>query len=107
VREAGGNPPIVIDSDDLVSSPAATMAAYCAAAGLPFIADSLHWEPGHRPEWERSSRYHETTALSSGFVAPAQPDRHELEEHPEIALFTQRHTPFYEELRRHRLVVAD
>jgi hypothetical protein len=39
-----------------VSAPAATMAAYCAAVGLPFIADSLHWEPGHRPEWAHSSR---------------------------------------------------
>ena len=30
VRDAGGNPSVVIDSDDLVARPEATMAAYCA-----------------------------------------------------------------------------
>ena len=37
VRDAGGHPPVVIDSDDLVARPEATMAAYCAAVELPFI----------------------------------------------------------------------
>jgi hypothetical protein len=37
VRDAGGNASVVIDSDDLVTRPEATMAAYCAAVGLPFI----------------------------------------------------------------------
>ena len=35
VRDAG-DAPVVIDSDDLVTRPEATMAAYCAAVGLPF-----------------------------------------------------------------------
>ena len=41
VRDAGGNPPVVIDSDDLAARPGATMAAYCAAVGLPFIPRAL------------------------------------------------------------------
>lgn len=56
VRDAGGNPPVGIDSDDLLSRPEATMAAYCAAIGLPFIPRALKWEPGERPEWRRSAR---------------------------------------------------
>jgi hypothetical protein len=28
ISDAGGNPPVVIDSDDLLTRPAATMAAY-------------------------------------------------------------------------------
>jgi hypothetical protein len=106
VQEAGGHPPVVVDSDDLVSRPAATMAAYCAAVELPFIADALHWEPGQRSEWARSSRWHEDAAASSGFQASAQQDRHRLAGHPDVARFARRHTPFYEELRRHRLEVA-
>ncbi len=35
IGDAGGTPPVVIDSDDLVTRPAATMAAYCAAVGCP------------------------------------------------------------------------
>src|SRR5262245_44301779 len=58
VRDAGGHRPVVIDSDDLVARPEATMAAYCAAIGLPFIPEALTWEPGERPEWRRSARWH-------------------------------------------------
>ena len=41
VRDAGGTSPAVIDSDDLLARPAATMAAYCAAVGLPFCPGRL------------------------------------------------------------------
>jgi malate dehydrogenase (oxaloacetate-decarboxylating) len=41
VRDAGGDASVVIDSDDLVARPEATMAAYCAAVGLPFIPRAL------------------------------------------------------------------
>jgi Sulfotransferase domain len=49
VRNAGGNPLAVIDSDDLVTRPGATMAAYCAAVGLPFIPRALSWERANGP----------------------------------------------------------
>jgi Sulfotransferase domain len=103
VQNARGHPPVVIDSQDLVDSPAATMAAYCAAVELPFIADALHWQPGQRSEWARSSRWHEDAAASSGFEAPARRDRHGLATHPDVARFAEHHTPFYEELCRYRL----
>jgi hypothetical protein len=32
----GGAAPVVVDSDDLMADPAAIMAAYCAAVGIPF-----------------------------------------------------------------------
>jgi hypothetical protein len=103
VQNAGGHPPVVIDSQDLVANPAATMAAYCAAVELPFVADALRWQPGQRSEWARSSRWHEDAATSRGFEAPAGADRHGLATHPQVARFAARHSPFYEELRRHRL----
>ena len=105
VQGAGGHSPVVIDSDDLVVNPAATMAAYCAAVGLPFIADALHWQPGQRSEWARASRWHQDTAASSRFEAPDRRDRHGLATHPDVARFAEHHAPFYEELRRHRLDV--
>jgi hypothetical protein len=73
VQNAGGHPPVVIDSEDLVANPADTMAAYCAAVELPFIADALNWQSGQRSEWARSSRWHKDAAASSGFEAPARP----------------------------------
>lgn len=105
VQNARGHAPVVIDSEDLVANPAGTMAAYCAAVELPFMADALHWQPGPRAEWARSSRWHEDAAASSGFEAPARPDHHGLANHPDVARFAEHHTPFYEELHRHRLDV--
>lgn len=105
VRSAEGHAPLVIDSDDLVARPAATMAAYCTEVGLSFIGNALHWEPGERPEWARSSRWHMDATASSGFEQPKHPDRHALESHPDVVRFARRHTPFYEELWSHRLNV--
>ena len=67
ISDAGGTPPAVIDSEDLVTRPAATMAAYCAAVGLPFRPRALAWEPDERPEWRRSARWHVDASNSSGF----------------------------------------
>ncbi|MDQ5831614.1 MAG: sulfotransferase family protein, partial [Actinomycetota bacterium] len=67
VRDADGHPPVVIDSDDLVARPEATMAAYCAAVELPFIPQALTWAPGERPEWQRTARWHLDASASSSF----------------------------------------
>jgi hypothetical protein len=55
VLAASGRPPVVIDSADLVANPAGIMAAYCAAAGIPFSERALSWHPGPRDEWSRSA----------------------------------------------------
>jgi hypothetical protein len=36
ILAADGAQPVIVDSDDLIADPAATMAAYCAAVGIPF-----------------------------------------------------------------------
>ena len=105
VREAGGHP-VVIDSDDLVARPEATMAAYCAAVGLPFLPDALQWEPGERVEWARSARWHKEVSVSAGFEQRDHPDRRALGARDEVARFVTRQQPFYERLRAHRLDVA-
>lgn len=103
VREAGGHQPVVIDSEDLVTQPEATMRAYSAAAGLEFLEHALSWDEGVQPQWQRTARWHEDASASTGFFRPAQPDRHSLESHPEVVRFAERHRPFYEKLRAERL----
>lgn len=68
--DAFGVPVHVVDSDDLRRQPAGTVAAWCRAVGLPFLAEALEWEPGMRADWERWSEWHTETATSRGFVAP-------------------------------------
>ena len=106
VRDAGGDASVVIDSDDLVSRPAATMAAYCAAVGLPFIPRALTWEPGELPEWRRYARWHVDASASSGFERRERVYQHTVENSPELARFAAHHRPFYERLYAQRLDVT-
>jgi len=106
VVDAGGRPPVVIDSDDLVSRPEATMAAYCAAVGLPFVAEALTWEPGERQEWQRTARWHAAVSASSGLSSrPATEYEATVETSDHLARYAAHHRPFYEELHARRLGV--
>lgn len=105
VRDAGGQA-VVLDSDDLAARPEATMKAYCAAAGLPFLPEALTWEPGDRPEWRRSARWHTDASASSGFQSRRERGYARTVENSEhLAGFAARHRPFYEALFAERLVV--
>lgn len=106
VRDAGGHRPVVIDSDDLVARPEATMTACCAAVELPFIPDALTWEPGERPEWRRSARWHAAVSRSSGFEQRGRRYAHTLETSNELARFAAHHLPFYQQLHAQRLAVT-
>jgi hypothetical protein len=104
VAERTGHQPVVIDAADLVRDPAGTVRAYCAATGIPFVADALSWQPAHRPEWQPSRRWHETVAGSTGLGAAvsapaAVPDA-------VAAPYLRRHLPHYETLHAHRLAPA-
>jgi sulfotransferase family protein len=106
VLDAGGDASLVIDSDDLVARPAATMAAYCAAVGLPFVPRALTWEPGERPEWRRYARWHVDASASSGFERYEHAYPHTVENSPDLARFAAHHRPFYERLYAQRLDVT-
>jgi hypothetical protein len=106
VRDAGGDASVVIDSDDLVARPEATMAAYCAAVGLPFIPAALTWEPGELPEWHRYARWHVDVSASSGFERHEHIYPYTVENSPELARLAAHHRPFYERLYAQRLDVT-
>jgi len=106
VRDAGGNTSVVIDSDDLVARPEATMTAYCAAVGLPFNPRALTWQPGERSEWRRSARWHADVSVSSGFERRERAYPHTVENSPDLARFAAHHRPFYERLYAQRLDVT-
>ncbi|HZM81190.1 MAG TPA: hypothetical protein VFC19_36150 [Candidatus Limnocylindrales bacterium] len=106
VRDLSGEKPVVVDSDDLVSAPAETMAAYCAAVGLPFLPQALHWAPGSRREWSRTDRWHERVNQTTGIVATESRPNPELASDPRVREFAAHHEPFYQELYANRLRLA-
>jgi hypothetical protein len=106
ISDAGGKPPIIIDSDDLVAQPAATLAAYCATVGLPFDPGALTWEPGEQREWQRSARWHKDASSSSGFERRETVYLHTVENSEKLARYAAYHRPFYEQLYAQRIDVT-
>jgi hypothetical protein len=106
IGDAGGNPPVVIDSDDLVARPAATMAAYCTAVGLPFDSGALTWEPGEQAAWQRSAVWHTDASSSSGFERRARTYQYTVENSGQLARYAAHHRPFYEQLFAQRLEIT-
>ncbi len=108
VVAASPTPPVVIDSDLLVREPTKTVAAYCAAVGIPFVPDALSWAPGMRAEWQRTSRWHESTSDTGGFtVEPGRDDnaRALVVNDQVLAGYLEYHLPFYQKLRQAALRV--
>ena len=101
-----GRPPPVIDSDDLLEHPEAITLAFCAAVGIPFIAEALSWEAGGDPSahsWWDGGSFHANLAQSTGLV-PQQRQYVELENTPtRVQQVYRRMRPHYEHLHRHRL----
>lgn len=101
-----GQRPVIVDSQDLVDDPAAVIASYCAAAGIPFRPEALTWEPGTRTEWEKTARWHGAVSGSSGFSKENSDYADTAANNPELARFSAHHRPFYRELHQERLVVG-
>lgn len=99
VAQRSPEPPPVVDSHDLVTDPAATMAAYCRSVGLPFAAESLNWTAEHRPEWRQSKRWHAAVARTSHFADIPSVYDSTVANTPLLAEFSARHQPYFERLR--------
>ena len=102
----GGNPPPVIDSDDLLEDPVTTTRLFCTAVGIPFMEDALTWEPGGDPSahsWWDGGSFHANLAQSTGLKP--QPRKYvEIEKTPErVRRVHRRMKPHYDHLYRYRL----
>ncbi len=67
--ERDGEPPPVIDSDDLLEDPHGIVDAWCGAVGIPFISEALSWEPGERSEvlwYDKDGVWHQALKNSDG-----------------------------------------
>lgn len=99
VENATGTTPVVFDSDDLLGRPADTVRAYCEAVGIPFVPEALSWEPGMRPEWQRTSRWHRSISESTGFANGTSRDIEAPFDAHVLRAYNDYHRPFYEKLR--------
>jgi hypothetical protein len=104
VASATGTEPVVIDSDDLLDRPAATVAAYCARVGIPFIPDALRWNKGVPPQWRRTERWHQGASNSNGLQRrPGPGNDRDVVQDPVLGDFYRYHLPYYAKLWERRL----
>ncbi|GAA0571529.1 hypothetical protein GCM10010172_64990 [Paractinoplanes ferrugineus] len=107
VQAATGAEPVVIDSDDLLDRPEATVRAYCERIGLGFRADALQWAAGVPAQWQRTERWHRDASNSQGFARKQKPDGavDSVAGDPVLGEFYRHHLPYYEKLRERRLAI--
>jgi hypothetical protein len=100
-RVCGGMPsrPVVVQAEDLIADPAATIADYCGHVGIPFIESALSWTPGDHQVWNRTSEWHRDAARSSGFGQPRRVYEQTVDNTPLLAEYYRHHLPYYEFLR--------
>jgi hypothetical protein len=106
ILAAGGAHPVVMDSDDLIADPAATVAAYCAAVGIPFSKPALRWAPGARDEWRQSARWHTRVSESTGFTQSPTSYETTTANNAMLARYSAHHEPFYRALRAHKIAIS-
>lgn len=101
VAAATGTTPVVVDADDLVQRPHETVRAYCEAVRIPFLPRALSWPAGMDEQWQRTSRWHESTSRTTGFSRGAMVvDRDPVvEADPVLSGYLAYHLPHYERLR--------
>jgi hypothetical protein len=96
-----GEEPAVVDAADLTADPEGTIRAYCEKLGVPFMPESLSWEPGDVPGWEMWTEWHEEAQESTGIKS--QPLEDDTEVPAGLEDVYERCLPFYDELHEKRL----
>ncbi|MBT4040084.1 MAG: sulfotransferase family protein [Rhodospirillales bacterium] len=100
-----GEAPPVIDSDDLLEDPHRIVGGYSKAVGIPFMPESLSWEPGERDEvsWWDGGSFHDNLRNSSG-LRPQERHYVDIENLPDrVKRIYETVLPHYETLYRSRL----
>ncbi|MFG3711058.1 hypothetical protein [Micromonospora sp. NPDC047730] len=107
VRRTARRPPVVIRAEDLLRRPADTVAAWCAAVGLPFRPEALNWAPGERAEWRRTRKWHLDVERTSGFSPVAKSFAVTVDNDDTLRLYHDHHQPFYQRLIRHAIAIGE
>jgi hypothetical protein len=100
---ATGQRPLVVSAERLLAEPAAVVAAYCSAVGLPFLPHALHWRPEDRAEFGPNRKWHLDAIASAGFTAPAKDFAVTVDTDPVLRGYLDHHRPFYERLHQYAI----
>ena len=107
VKGTEGETPVVIDADDLVRSPEATIRAYCETVGIAFLPEALSWKPELPAElsanWWEGTNWHPHLEKSRGFKEGSNPNYVAVDENEHLKRSYEFCLPFYQKLYEYRL----
>ncbi len=104
ISELTGTPPAVIAAEDLQQDPAGMVSALCRKLRLDDRPDALSWQVGEREEWHNWREWHSEVAQSTRIQSSRTDYAATVDNHAGLAAFYRYHQPYYDEMRRHRLV---
>ena len=104
IADRDGTAPPVVDSDDLLDNTTATVEAWCAAVGIPYMPEALEWEQGERKEmsWYDGGSWHENLEASTGLKRQKR-DYVSIDHNDHLKRAYEICRPHYEDLYAHRL----
>ncbi len=101
-----GEPPPVIDSNDLLEDPAGTVAAFCKAVGIPYLEEALSWDTGAdtaQYSWWDGGSFHANLKNSTG-LRPQKRKYIEISQAPaRVQHIYRRMKPHYDRLHANRI----
>jgi len=106
VIENTGKIPVVINADDLVAQPATIIQAYCSKINIPFIPESLHWEPPRDSKeigWWDDRSWNDDLRVSKSFQAIEKPHYLKIHENSRLQSLYDLCMPYYQELNKYCL----
>lgn len=107
VADMIGRAPPLIDAYDLENNPKGIIKAYCDAVKIPFIPDSLKWEPDVPEDLKNGEKtWHRQVVESTGFHKRLERFDPELKENPRFKEFYEASLPFYEAMYKYRIQAA-
>lgn len=105
LTERRGEPPPVIDSNDLLADPRGVVRAWSEAVGITWMPESLTWEPGPRDEvsWWDGGSFHQNLRNSDGLKPQARTSIDISDAPPRVLDVHAELLPHYQHLYAHRL----
>jgi len=101
VRQRTGAAPPVLDAEDVLRDPRATLTRFCGLMGVPFDERMLQWPAGRRPTDGIWAKYwYDAVERSTGFEPYRARERRVA---PALVPLLEECLPLYDELRQHRI----
>ena len=99
-KKITGEVPAVVDAEDLLIDAGSVVKQYCEKVGIPFLPESLTWEPEFKQEWKDWEMWHLDAGDSTGFQKDMEDFGYTVDDVPELReMYDKCHASVREDVR--------